>query len=149
MLSAGHPVVRLDFSGGGFEEPGPLQKDAIAQLDVLAEESRVAVHGDAAPIRFSNLIRALRRKTGHRVVAPADEYDTPILDALEGPGTGAREPRLPARPPRRHQVRETSGFTRLTGVSRFSKVSLFSGGEQSVGHQIGTCSNLCGICRGQ
>ena len=127
-LSAGHPVVRLDFSGEEFGEAGRLPEDALAQIEVIAQEVGIAAQGATAPIRFRNLIRALRRKAGQRVVVLVDEYDKPILDALDDPETARAN---------RGFLRGLYGvikfcdadihLTLLTGVSKFSKVSLFSG----------------------
>ena len=127
-LAAGHPVVRLSFGGGNFGEPGHLAADSLAQLEVLEEEVAVAGRGDTASIRFRRLIRSLHRKTGQRVAVLVDEYDKPILDALEHPEVARAN---------RDFLRGLYGvikdcdadirFTLLTGVSRFSKVSLFSG----------------------
>ena len=40
---------------------------------------------DTAPERFGHLIRALHEQAGQRVAVLIDEYDKPILDALEVP----------------------------------------------------------------
>ena len=123
-----HPVVRLSFGGGNFKEPGYVHEDAMAQLDAIEEEASVAGRYETAPARLRHLIGALRRHTGQRVVILVDEYDKPILDALDVPDT-ARANRdflrgLYA------VVKDCDAhvrFTFLTGVSKFSKVSLFSG----------------------
>ena len=99
-----HPVVRLDFAGGDFADPDLLAEDVAA------------------------LLQALHDKSGRRVALLVDEYDKPILDALEEPAV--------ARANRRflrglYAVIKAADahleFTLLTGVSKFSKVSLFSG----------------------
>ena len=81
-----------------------------------------------APGRFSSLLEALHELAGQPVAVLIDEYDKPILDALEVPET-ARANRdflrgLYA------VVKDADAhirFSFLTGVSKFSKVSLFSG----------------------
>ncbi len=126
--SVRHPVLRLDFSRGNFKEPSQLQEDVAAQLDAL--EKRLGVSSDyaGASVRFSQLIEALHERSGQRVVVLVDEYDKPILDALEVPEVArAHRDYL-------HGLYSTIkfgdahiAFTFLTGVSKFSKVSLFSG----------------------
>ena len=121
------PVVRLDFSGGGFAEPGALHANVMAQLDEIERGAPVETRYDTAPERFRHLIRTLHRGTGRRVVVLVDEYDKPILDALGDPALARRN---------RDYLRGLYGgvkfcdaqvkFCLLTGVSRFSKVSLFS-----------------------
>ena len=126
--SVRHPVLRLDFSSGNFKEPGGLHKDVMAQLDVMESETAVAAGYDSAPVRFRHLIQTLHQQTGQRVVVLVDEYDKPILDALEMPEVArANRDYL-------HGLYSTIKFgdahikfTFLTGVSKFSKVSLFSG----------------------
>ncbi|MDE0125626.1 MAG: AAA family ATPase [Bryobacterales bacterium] len=126
--SVRHPVVRLDFSGGDFEERGYLRTNLMAQLDAIEEEAGIRTRYDTGPERLADLIRGLHRQSGRGVAVLVDEYDKPILDALDVPEI--------ARANRNYlrglyavlkscdaQIR----FCMLTGVSRFSKVSLFSG----------------------
>ena len=123
-----HPVVRLSFGGGSFTEPAALHEDVMAQLDGLARDMAIAVRYDTAPARFRHLLQALHRKTGQRVAVLVDEYDKPILDALVEKPEVARA--------NRDYLRGLYGvikdsdahvrFTFLTGISKFSKVNLFS-----------------------
>ncbi|MDE0228989.1 MAG: AAA family ATPase, partial [Spirochaetaceae bacterium] len=80
-----HPVVRLSFGGGTFQEPSALHADAMAQLEDLARDKGVPVRHDTAAARFRHLLQALHGKTGRRVAVLVDEYDKPILDALDTP----------------------------------------------------------------
>ncbi len=126
--SARHPVVRLDFSSGSFGSVEELHAEVADQLDVIGADAGIELAGRTGPIRFRQLIRELHRRTGQRVVVLVDEYDKPILDVLEDADT--------ARANRNYlrglystlkfadaQVR----FSFTTGVSKFSKVNLFSG----------------------
>ena len=126
--SARHPVLRLSFGGGQFREPGRLHTNVMAQLDAVERETGVKSGYDTAAERFGDLLRALHRHTGHRVVVLVDEYDKPILDALDL-AEAARANRDFLRG--FYGVIKDSDahvqFTFLTGVSKFSKVSLFSG----------------------
>ena len=126
--SVRHPVVRLSFGYGNFKEPGYLGRNLMAQLDAVERETGAASGYDTAPERFAHLLEALHRETGERAVVLVDEYDKPILDALDAPET-ARANRDFLRGV--YSVIKDSDahvrFTFLTGVSKFSKVSLFSG----------------------
>ena len=126
--SVRHPVVRLDFGAGHFGEPGYVHANAMAQLADAAEEAGVAVRYDTAPERFRDLLRALHARMGRRVAVLVDEYDKPILDALDAPDV-ARANRNYLRG--LYSTIKSSDahvrFTFLTGVSKFSKVSVFSG----------------------
>ena len=126
--SVRHPVLRLDFSSGNFREPSYLHKDVMAQLDAMESESAVTASYDTAPARLRHLLKALHQRTGQRVAVLVDEYDKPILDALEVPEVARAN---------RDYLRGLYStikfgdahiaFSFLTGVSKFSKVSLFSG----------------------
>ena len=80
-----HPVLQLDFSGGDFTAPDALPAHVADQM--AAAERRAGLAGAYASIpgRFAGLIEALHQKSGQRVVVLVDEYDKPILDALETP----------------------------------------------------------------
>ena len=126
--SVRHPVVRLSFGSGNFKEPDYVHKDVMAQLDAIEEDASVAARYDTAPARLRDLIRALHRRTGRRTVILVDEYDKPILDALEAPETArANRDFLRGLYAVIKDCDAHVRFTFLTGVSKFSKVSLFSG----------------------
>ena len=141
--SVRHPVLRLSFGGGNFKEPGHVEANLMDQLAAIERRTGVAVVAATAPGRFGALLETLHRKTGQRVVVLVDEYDKPILDALDTPEV-AKANRDFLRgvyaviKDRDADVR----FTFVTGVSKFSgafsrgargacpsheKVSLFSG----------------------
>ena len=123
-----HPVVRLSFGGGNFKEPGYLDTNVMAQLDGIEVAAGVSPRYATAPERFGYLIRSLHEQTGQRVAVLVDEYDKPILDALVETPEVARANRDYLRG--LYGVIKDSdahvGFTFLTGISKFSKVNLFS-----------------------
>ncbi len=122
-----HPVVRLDFARGHFVEPGSLHANVAAQLDGIELQVGVRPRYETTPERFGYLISSLHERSGQRVAVLVDEYDKPILDALE-----QREIARANRDYLRglYGVIKASDahvrFTFLTGVSKFSKVSVFS-----------------------
>ena len=126
--SVRHPVLRLSFGYGDFKEPGYLHRNLMAQLDAVERRTGVVCEYTTGPERFACLLETLHRRTGQRVVVLVDEYDKPILDALAVPDM-ARANRDFLRGV--YSVVKDSDahvrFTFLTGVSKFSKVSLFSG----------------------
>ena len=123
-----HPVVRLSF-GGKYDGPLDIARSVRAQLDLTEHAAGLdPVTGtDAAPERLRTLLYHLHRRTGRRVVILVDEYDKPILDGLHDPDTARAN---------RECLRGVYGvikdsaehvrFVLVTGVSMFSKVSLFS-----------------------
>ncbi len=126
--SVRHPVVRLSFGSGNFQEPGELRAETMARLDDLEEDAEVAGRHDGAPARLRHLIRMLHRQTGERVVVLVDEYDKPILDALDTPEVArANRDFLRGLYAVIKDCDAHIRFSFITGVSKFSKVSLFSG----------------------
>ncbi len=126
--SVRYPVLRLDFGSGNLDEPESLHKEVMAQLDAIERETGVESPYDAASARFRHIIQMLHREAGQRVVVLVDEYDKPILDVLETPEI-ARANRDFLRG-LYSTIKSNDAhirFTFLTGVSKFSKVSLFSG----------------------
>ena len=126
--SARYPVLHLSFGGGNFQAPGSLHSALMAQLDAVERRSGVSSDYRSGPERLSALIEALHRKTGQPVAVLVDEYDKPILDTLDTPEV-ARANRDFLRGV--YSVVKDSDahirFSFFTGVSKFSKVSLFSG----------------------
>ena len=126
--SVRHPVVRLDFSAGDFNDPDYLHEDVLAQLAAIERRAGLDPGHARASIRFRQLLEALYEYTGQRVAVLVDEYDRPILDALAKPEL-ARTNRDALRG--LYSAIKFSDahvrFTLLTGVSKFSKVGIFSG----------------------
>ena len=126
--SVRHPVLRLSFGGGLFGESGRLHTNVMAQLDEVEREAGVASGYASAPERFRDLLAMLHRRTGQRVAVLVDEYDKPILDALDVPDVArANRDFLRGLYAMIKDGDAHVGFAFLTGVSKFSKVSLFSG----------------------
>ena len=127
--SVRHPVLRLDFSGGNYQGLDDLRLELAAQLETLEEESGIAGRPDApAAARFRHLIRTLHRQAGQPVVVLVDEYDKPILDALDLPDIArANRDFLRGLYATVKFSDADIRFTFITGVTKFSNVSLFSG----------------------
>ncbi len=122
------PVVSLSFGRGNFREPTRLHRTLLSQL--RSHERRLGA-GSESPDpsdRLAELLEILHERTGRRVVVLVDEYDKPILDVLQYPDT-ARANRDDLRGVYSviKDCDEHVRFCFLTGVSKFSKVSLFSG----------------------
>ena len=127
--SVRHPVLRLDFSGGNYQGPDDLRLELAAQLETLEEEAGIDGRPDSpVAARFRHLIRALHRRSGQPVTVLVDEYDKPILDALDVPEIArANRDFLRGLYATVKFSDADIRFTFITGVTRFSKVSLFSG----------------------
>ncbi len=126
--SVRHPVLRLSFDGK-YTDPGDVERNVLAQLEVIGRNADLeGALLPTGPERLFDILDRLHRATGRRVAVLVDEYDKPILDALHDPDLATAN---------RDYLRGLYGtikgaarhvrFTFVTGVSMFSKVSLFSG----------------------
>ena len=122
-------VVRISFTDGVLHSRAALDsrilvllQENYARLGLALPESK-----DITEL-FGLLLRQLHARTGQRVVVLVDEYDKPILDNITEPDV-ARQMRDGLR--NLYSVIKGQDahvrFAMLTGVSKFSKVSLFSG----------------------
>ncbi|MFO1422939.1 MAG: AAA family ATPase [Candidatus Competibacteraceae bacterium] len=122
------PVITLDFGESILDSRQRLDQRIRRMLDIQAEAQNVALHQEEVSDRLEELILKLHATRGERVVVLVDEYDKPILDHLLQP-----ERALELREGLRnlYSVLKSQDarlrFVLLTGVSRFSKLSLFSG----------------------
>jgi hypothetical protein len=126
-----HPVVRLDFSGGVLDSREALD-EAIRER--LAEnQHRLGVRCEARSIAgcFAELIGRAHQASGARVVVLVDEYDKPILDNITDVDQAAE-----LREGLKNLYSAIKGqdahirLVFMTGVTKFSKDSLFSGLNQ-------------------
>ena len=124
-----NPVVRLSFDGS-YSEPGSLHDDFLDQLDELEKDAGIDTSSRprTEPRRLRNVILKHYKNTGQQVVILVDEYDKPILDVLEN------EEQAEANRAYLHGVygiikgcADEVRFVFVTGISMYSKVSLFSG----------------------
>jgi hypothetical protein len=123
-----YPVIRISFGGGIIESKADLTNKIQEQLRINQEILHITCQDESTSVCFAELIRFTHEKTGQRVVILVDEYDKPILDNLLKPDV-AKEIRDGLR--NFYSVIKDCDahikFAMLTGVSKFSKVSLFSG----------------------
>ncbi|MEW5885770.1 MAG: ATP-binding protein [Pseudomonadota bacterium] len=141
-----YPVIRISFGSGRLESRAQLDR----RIRALLEQNRVQLglagqDADDIPTHFAALIQAAQAKFGQRVVVLVDEYDKPILDNLSEPEV-ARAMREGLR--NLYSVIKDSDayikFAFLTGVSKFSKVSIFSGLNNL--HDITVSADYSALC---
>ena len=122
------PVVRLDYSGGIVQSRERLDEKTNQRLDDQALEYSLKLTRNDPADRLDELIRGISEVTSQKVVVLVDEYDKPILDNITDTAV-ARELREGLK--NIYSVIKSQDahvkFAFLTGVSKFSKVSLFSG----------------------
>ena len=123
-----YPVIKISFSGG-VHSKADLEEDLLYILK--SNEKRLGLECEnraRAQYFFAELIEKAYEKYHQKVVILIDEYDKPILDNIENIPEA-----LVIRDGMRDfytKIKEKDEYLRfvfLTGVSKFSKVSLFSG----------------------
>ncbi len=125
-----YPVIRLDMSSINNEEFHLFKESLNRAIKTFYEINEIDdFNGNLSPKDNINyLISSLHRKKRQKVVILIDEYDKPILDNIEKKEY-AEEVRDYLR--RFYEifksVDEHLKFLFITGVSKFSRVSLFSG----------------------
>ena len=120
-----YPVIHLDFGNAGVESLEELNRHLATILEDAAEQNSVQLRGKDNPIKFKNLILDLAKANG-QVVILVDEYDKPILSNV----VSKAAPSILKLLKRFYGVIKTCEghvrFALVTGVSKFSHVSLFS-----------------------
>ena len=154
---AEYPVFHLSFGGENFIMPGNLEKKMEDALNGWEEAYGSHPNYTSPGNRFQYVLKAAHQKTGKRAVVLIDEYDKPLLDVLDtGYSTtvGGKERLL-----EEHHRNILKGFysvfkeadadlqfVLLTGVTKFSQVSVFSGFNQPADISLdGRYEALCGI----
>ncbi|MBC7682427.1 MAG: ATP-binding protein [Ferruginibacter sp.] len=123
------PVIRISFANGVLHSREALERSIFDLLRVNREDLGLDYPNPPdTSSAFAELIRQAHAAHGERVVVLIDEYDKPILDNITESAIAAQ-----MRDGLRNFYSVIKGadahirFTMLTGVSKFSKVSLFSG----------------------
>jgi Protein of unknown function (DUF1703)./Predicted AAA-ATPase. len=126
-----YPVIKISFGGGSVRTPKALINHMSFILKNASEDHQIELKESIPDEQFYELIKSLSEKRGSQVVVLIDEYDKPILDAIENIEV-ARENREILKD-FYSVLKDADPYLKLvflTGVSRFSKVSIFSGLNQ-------------------
>ncbi len=123
-----HPVLHISFGSGVLHSVQDLHIRFTAILESHEREYNFIVHDNDLRERFLKVIYTLYEQYGRRVVILVDEYDKPILDSIENIDTAVA---IREELKNYYSVIKDADpyiqFVLITGVSKFSKVSLFSG----------------------
>jgi hypothetical protein len=120
------PVLHFDFASAEFKQVG-LERTLLNRLAQMADEYQIELTTEGPAARFQELLRQLAGRVA-KVAILIDEHDRPINEYLDN---------LPLAEQNRDLLRDffsavkpndaSIHFFFMTGVSRFSKVSMFSG----------------------
>ena len=124
-----HPVIHIDFTEIDFETVSLLKNSLDEILERTGKEYHVRLTSTSYKTRFGELIRKLAISQNSKVVVLIDEYDKPITTFIE------TEEKRKAEANRKvlknfYSILKSSDkyirFVFITGVSKFSRVSIFS-----------------------
>jgi Protein of unknown function (DUF1703)./Predicted AAA-ATPase. len=126
-----YPIIKISFASGNIRTSDILLDLMTSQVNRISEKEQINLKEKRPSQMFLELIQKLYEKYNQKVVVLIDEYDKPILDAIENIEV-AKENREILKD-FYSVLKDADPYLKLvflTGVSRFSKVSIFSGLNQ-------------------
>jgi len=126
-----YPIVKFDLSQAYPDTEENLIKSLDSFLKAVAKDHQITLEEEILGLKFKELIQKLYEKYNQKVVVLIDEYDKPILDVIEDIEKAKKNRDILKK---FFEILKPSDpylkLVFLTGVSRFSKVSIFSGLNQ-------------------
>ena len=124
---AQHPVIRLDMKYGTQPTLERAEQGLASLLQDIARTYQTQLTEPLVDDKLKQLIRLLHEKTGQKVVVLIDEYDKPLIDLLDDiPEAKKIQGLLKRFYGVLKSADEHLRFVLITGVSKFTKVSVFS-----------------------
>ena len=154
---AEYPVFHIDFNGTNFTQGDALSQKIEGYIASWEREYGKDPVRMTSGDRFAYVLKQAHKKYGRRAVVLIDEYDKPILDVLDTRLTTEVDgERRPIEDVNREILKgfysvfkaadEDLQFVLLTGVTKFSQVSVFSGFNQPADISMDRrYEALCGI----
>ena len=152
-----YPVFHIDFNGQNFNDEDALVKTLENFLSKYEKVYGCLNSNQTIGSRFADLLKAAHQQTGLRCVVLIDEYDKPLLDVMGLPET-VRVNNVDITLEENHRnilkafystfklADADLQFVLLTGVTKFSQISVFSGFNQPDDISMdNTYDTLCGI----
>lgn len=122
-----YPVILLSLAGYNPSEPD-LKEILNIRFDRIEKDFEIDCSVSNPGDRFGNIIRSIYKKTGRKVVILVDEYDAPLVANLDDDKMREEmRDMLKSVYTNLKDMDEYIRFGMLTGVSRFSKMTIFSG----------------------
>jgi len=140
------PVIELDLGNVTRNSPDVLKNSLDSYVMRIAEDYQIELISNDFAGKFSELIKKIYESTSKKVVVLVDEYDKPIIDNIEDHDIADGN----------HKVLNTFytvlksneefiNFIFLTGVTKFSKTSIFSGLNNITDITVDSkFANICG-----
>ncbi len=122
-----YPVLYLDLNTGEYIKGEGALEERLTSTVERWEDMYGRADGSPA-LRFESVIRRAYEKTGRKVVILIDEYDKPLVETIDN---RELQEKFRAALKAFYSVLKTQDqyirFAFLTGVSRFGRISVFSG----------------------
>lgn len=142
-----YPVFYFDFGGKEYKTRKDLEEKLYNILDNIKSKYELSTSQTVPELIFSELIKSVSEKYGKNVVVLVDEYDKALLETVENKTENENC---------RSLLRGFFGvlkpcdaylkFVFITGVTKFSKVSIFSDLNQLNDISLSTSAqDICGI----
>ena len=137
-----YPVFHISFGSANFTKHGALDDTLDKYLSDCEDDYQIITRVKDYGLRFREILKTAHLKTGRRAVVLIDEYDKPLLDVidLDLQVTDSEGNRMRLEDYNRNILKGFYGvfkdadsdlqFVLLTGVTKFSQVSVFSGFNQ-------------------
>ena len=123
-----YPVIRFSLDRIGFTSKG-LDQALLGEVKNIAASYQIVLNEPTYESCFAELIRKLNEKYQKGVVVLVDEYDKPIIYYIEKGNFDQAEINRDILKSFYGVLKDSGNylrFTFITGVSKFSKVSIFS-----------------------
>lgn len=147
-----HPVLYFSLASGEFTEKEGLAEKLRSTLNGFEEKYSLPHEEPTLAIRFAKALENAVKKTGRKVVVLIDEYDNPLLkNMIVNPEQEeANRTLYKAFFATLKDCDEYLKFYMFTGVTKFSKVSIFSDLNQLTDISLnGKYNNICGITQSE
>ena len=125
-----HPVLYLDLNAEVYSDERALENILNVHLTQFEKLYGTEPTETTYPSRFAGIMRRACEKTGQRVVVLGDEYDKPLLQTLDAEQQGLHEKNRNILAGFYSAIKSCDQYIQfvfLTGVTKFSKLSVFSG----------------------
>ena len=141
-----HPVFHIDFNGINFQETDALVNRLNDTITIWENQYGFTPTSVNIGDRFANLLERTHLQFGERCVVLIDEYDKPLLDVMGEVQEQTNRDTLKAFYSVFKLADAHLQFVLLTGVTKFSQVSVFSGFNQPLDISMHPkYESICGI----
>ncbi|KZX12799.1 ATP-binding protein [Methanobrevibacter curvatus] len=141
-----YPVIILDFGKLSYKNPELLESSLNKFIDRLARKYSISLISTELPDKFGELIEEIYESLKQEIVILIDEYDKPIIDNITNLEIAEDNRKILNR---FYQVLKASDeflkFVFITGISKFSSTSIFSGLNNPIDLTLNNnYSTICG-----